>query len=374
MSEKASILVVDDDDFMHEMFAEALSQNYRIIPAEGGADALFQAQKDRPDLIILDVEMPDMDGYEACRRFKKIDATADIPVIFVSAHDEIEDRLKGYEAGGEDYIIKPFDPQELKTKVAQLLNAISERAALQQMANYASSTAMTAMTSISEMGGLLETLKKFNVCNDFKAVAEAVLQGLSLYGLQGAIQIRSPEETLTLNNQGKASPLEVSIIDHMAKMERIAQFKSKLCITYPEVSLLVHDMPLEDIERCGRLRDHLTMLAEGTEVRVQGIRVMSRQRGEAIERAGLRITETLKEIDAAQRQRLVETRIAFSALTDKIEKALIRVGLTESQDKFLAGIVRDGIEEIINAHSSEIDIQNKLTAIINELKGLLGVR
>jgi len=373
MSEKASILVVDDDDFMQEMFAEALSNNYRVIPAESGAESLMLAQNENPDVIILDVEMPDMDGYETCRRLKKMDAMANTPVIFVSAHDGIEDRLKGYEAGGEDYIIKPFDPKKLDARVAQSLMAVSERAALKQMANYATNTAMTAITSMSEMGALLETLKRFNACNDCKALAEAALQGLALYGLQGAIQLRPPEEMFTRNNQGGASPLEVSIINHMAKMERITQFKSKLCITYPSASLLVHDMPLEDVERCGRLRDHLAMLVEGTEVRIQGIKAVneSRQRGEAIERAVGRITETLKEIDSAQRNSQVGARIAFSALIDQIEKALISVAMTESQEKFLSAIVRDGIEEIINAQSSEIDIQDKLTTIINELKGML---
>jgi len=376
MSEKPSILVVDDDDFMQEMFAEALSNNYRVIPTENGADSLMLAQNERPDVIILDVEMPGMDGYETCRRLKKLDAMADVPVIFVSAHDKIEDRLKGYEAGGEDYITKPFDPQELETKVAQLLKAVSERATLKQMANYATSTAMTAMTSMSEMGALLDTLKMFNACNDCKALSEAALQGLALYGLRGAIQIRTPEETLTRNNQGAASPLEVSIINHMAKMERITQFQSKLCITYPSVSLLVHDMPLEDAERCGRLRDHLAMLVDGADVRIQGIKAVneSRQRGEAIERTVGSITKTLKEIDSAQRKSLVGARIAFSVLIDRVEKALISVALTESQEKFLSAIVRDGIEEIINTQSSEIDIQDKLTTIINELKSLLEMK
>lgn len=376
MSEKPNILVVDDDDFMHEMYAEALNKNYRITPTENGTDALMLVQNERPDAIILDVEMPGMDGYETCRRLKKMGATANIPVIFVSAHDKIEDRLKGYEAGGEDYIVKPFDPKELEAKVAQLLREVSERANLKQMADYAASTAMTAMTSISEMGALLETLKKFNVSNDSTALIDAMLQGIALYGLKGAVQIRTPEETITRNNQDWASPLEVSIINHMAKMERVTQFQSKLCITYPGVSLLVHDMPLEDDERCGRLRDHLAMLVDGAEARILGIEAVneSRQRGKAIERAVESITETLKEIDSTQRQRQVETKIAFSALIDKIEKAIIKVAPTEAHEKFLIDVVRNGIEGIMYAKTSEFDIQDKLTTIISELKGMVAVK
>ena len=386
MNEK--IMVVDDDDFMQEMFLDALQGRYCVVRAESGADALMVAMNERPDAVIMDVEMPGMDGYETCRKLKELEEMAEVPVIFVSAHDGIEDRLMGYEAGGEDYINKPFDPQELDAKVAQLLKAVCGRAALKQMANYATSTAMTAITSMSEMGTLLETLKKFNTCNDYPALAEAALQGLSLYGLQAAIQLRTPNlhgasehesacarDTLNINIQGEASPLEVSIINHLAKMDRLTQFKSKLCINNQSVSLLVHDMPLDNAERCGRLRDHLTMLVDGVEVRIQGIVAVqeSGRRSDAIEGAVARIAQTLKKIDAAQRQRKMETRIAFSALNDKIEKSVIRIAMTETQERFICGIVRDGIEEIILSETSEIDIQDKLTTIINEMKGLLEI-
>lgn len=280
---------------------------------------------------------------------------------------------KGTKPGGEDYIVKPFDPQELETKVTQLLKDISKRANLKQMADYAASTAMTAMTSISEMGALLETLKKFNACNDYKALSDAVLQGIALYDLKGAVQIRTPEETLTRNNQDCASSLEVSIISHMAKMERVTQFQSKLCINSPSISLLIHDMPLEDAERCGRLRDHLAMLLDGAETRILGIKAENKswQRGKAIERAVEGIAETLKIIDYTQRQSQVETKIAFSALIDKTEKAIIKVALTEGQEKFLFDVVKNGIEEIIYAKTSAFDIQDKLTTIICELKKMV---
>jgi CheY-like chemotaxis protein len=370
------ILVVDDDDFMQEMFLEALQHNYSVIPAENGADALMMAQSERFDAIIMDVEMPGMNGYETCERLKQLEQMADIPVIFVSAHDGIEDRLMGYEAGGEDYISKPFDPQELEAKVAQLLKSVADRSDLKQMANYATSTAMTAITSMSEMGTLLETLKNFNACNDYPVLSKTALQGLALYGLQGAIQLRTQHEILTRNLQGEASPLEVSIINHLAGMERVTQFKSKLCINSACVSLLVHDMPMDDLERCGRLRDHLIMLVDGVEVRIQAIKAIneSSQRGDAIAHAVLHITDTLKNIDTAQRQRKMETRLAFSKLIDKIEKALISVAMTETQERYVSDIVRDGIEEIILSETSEIDIQDKLTTIINELKGLLAAK
>ncbi len=373
MGDKTKILVVDDDSFMHEMFTEALSGNYDIIATESGADALMLVQSERPGLILLDVEMPGMDGYELCRRFKELDATAGVPVIFVSAHDQIEERLKGYEAGGEDYVVKPFMPQELEAKIVQSLKATAERASLKEMANYATTTAMTAMTSMSEMGALLETLKHFNGSQDYKGLADAMVEGLALYGMQGAARIRFGDEELTRTQQGDATPLEISVLSHMAGMDRITQFKTRMSITYPHASLLVNDMPIDDAERCGRLRDYLAMLVEGAEVRTQGIMVSleSQRRGEAIEQAVVRVTTALNEIDATQRHNRAEMRMAFSALTDKVEQALLRVAMTRDQEDFLSGIISSGIEDILSVQSAETDLQNKLSTIIKELKEML---
>jgi DNA-binding response OmpR family regulator len=254
MNEQPLILVVEDDPSMREMIALALEGAYRVAGALGGEEAVRAAVTLRPRAILLDVEMPPgIDGYETCRRLKADEATAEIPVLFVSARDGIEDRLLGYEAGGEDYMVKPFEVQELEAKLAHLLRRGAERAGLKEMATYASSTAMTAMTSMSEMGALLQVMKSFSSCADDRMLAEAALTGLAPYGLSGAVQVRSTDGTLTRTAGGEASPLEASVISQMAGMERIVQFKSRMSIAYPRVSLLVHDMPV-DSRRTHRLR------------------------------------------------------------------------------------------------------------------------
>lgn len=372
MGEKTRVMIVDDNPLMREMLEEALLESYQIIIADNGADALMLAQAERPALILLDVEMPGMDGYETCRRLKAGEATASTPVIFVSACDQIEERIKGYEVGGNDYVLKPFNRQELKTKIAYLLGMISERTQLKEMANYATSTAMTAMTSMSEMGALLEALKKFNASTGERVLADAVLSGLSFYGLGGVVQVRTPQNTVSISAQGEASPLEVSVIEHMASMDRIVQFRNRMSIHYPHVALLVNDMPVDDPDRCGRLRDHLAMLVEGAEMRAAGIVAEneSRQRGMVIERMIERVTGALNEIDSTQRQNKMEIRLAFSALTDEMEKALLRVALTNEQEDLLSSIVTGGIEGIINVQSAEADLQNKLSAIIHEMRAM----
>jgi EAL domain-containing protein (putative c-di-GMP-specific phosphodiesterase class I)/CheY-like chemotaxis protein len=371
MNNKATILIVDDDSTIRELFDAMLGDSYRIVTATNGEEALAAASAEKPEVILLDVEMrPGIDGYETCRRLKQDETTAAIPVIFVSARDCIEDRLKGYEAGGEDYITKPFDAQELEAKVAQRIKAVAERNDLKQMAEYASTTAMTAMTSMSEMGALLEAMKRFSSCSQYRELADAVLIGLAPYGLRGVVQIRSPEGTLTRTQQGEASPLEVSVIGHMATMERIVQFKSRLSITYRHVTLLVQDMPTDDPDRCGRLRDHLAMLAEGAEARAEAIAAGAEaaRRGATIERAVTRITAALVDIDRTQRESQIAVRLSVDEVTQRMEEAFVSVAMSTNQEDYMAGILKDGLAPLLNAQTGVSDLQNKLTTIVRELQ------
>ena len=127
MSDGQKILVVDDDEFMRMMIAEAIGDDFRIIDVGSGTECLEAAAREKPDVILLDVEMPGIDGYETCRQLKGDFDLDSIPVIFISSHDQIEARLRGYEAGAEDYILKPFSPQELLAKISGLLHKVAER-------------------------------------------------------------------------------------------------------------------------------------------------------------------------------------------------------------------------------------------------------
>lgn len=373
MSESQKILVVDDDEFMRMMIAEAIGDSYRIIDVGSGPDCLEAAARDRPDVILLDVEMPGMDGYETCRQLKADFDLDSIPVIFVSSHDQIEARLRGYEAGAEDYILKPFAPQELLAKISGLLNKASEKTQLKEMASYASQTAMTAMSSMSEVGALLQALQSFNNCQTYVAVVETALNGLASYGLEGAIQVRTPEGALTRTSRGEASPLEASVISHMAGMERILQYRNRLSITYDHVSMLVSNMPTEDPDRCGRLRDHLAVLVESAEVRAASLisDTRTRQRGELIAASVKRITQTLAEIDQEQRQSRAATGLAIQDLTAKMERAYVQLSLTEKQEEYLAGIASEGVAKVLDSQLAETSQQDKMTAVIRELQKML---
>ena len=122
MEHKAKILIVDDTPDNIHVLMQALKDDYRVVAATNGEKALKMADlDDQPDIILLDVMMPVMDGYEVCKRLKGNPLTRDIPVIFITALSESSDEEKGLALGAVDFIVKPINPPLVKMRVKNQL-------------------------------------------------------------------------------------------------------------------------------------------------------------------------------------------------------------------------------------------------------------
>lgn len=115
------ILLADDDPKLRELMRITLEGEFELLEAEDGEAALRISQEENPDLILLDVMMPKLDGFEVCRRLKNDDSTSSIRVIMLTARAGREDRRQGQEAGADDYFVKPFSPKALLDKVHEVL-------------------------------------------------------------------------------------------------------------------------------------------------------------------------------------------------------------------------------------------------------------
>src|SRR5437868_8207613 len=117
------VLLVDDAKANLDILVEGLKADHKLSLALNGEMALQIATRTPPDLVLLDIVMPGMDGYEVCRRMRKNPETAEVPIMFLSSLEDVQNKTRGFEAGANDYLTKPFEMLEVKARVRSLLKA-----------------------------------------------------------------------------------------------------------------------------------------------------------------------------------------------------------------------------------------------------------
>ena len=156
---KQTILIVDDERANLIVLNDLLKAEYHVLPAKSGTQALERIKTESPDLILLDVNMPEMDGYEVCRRLKSQEWTRNIPIVFVTTLDSLENEEKGLLLGALDYISKPFHPPIVKARVKNILTFVLHKKLLEEMAN------LDGLTKIPNRRSFEETLNvEWNRC------------------------------------------------------------------------------------------------------------------------------------------------------------------------------------------------------------------
>lgn len=367
------IFVVDDDPLSRTIAADALRDPaHEVVELDNGA-ALMAALDEAPDLVLLDIEMPGTDGITACRALRKAGHDA-LQVLFVSVHDDLETRLAAYDAGGDDFIVKPFDAQELMRKARIARQNLDRRQALSTQAQVASQTAFTAMSSMGETGVVLNFMRASFACQDMTQLAQALFDALRQYDLSGLLEFRSPAGRQCFSSRDECTPLESSILGHARDMDRIFQFRDRLAINYPSVTLLVLNLPLADPDRIGRLRDHLAALTEGAEAKIQALTSELRRQAQS---GGIRnviadISSALAEIERGQAQnRAQSTQINMEQLRD-LNNAFARLGLSDRQEAVAADIAQHAHDRIIALIDDDHSIGDRMRAAIGRLQALAG--
>lgn len=158
-TKKHVILIVDDDTTNLQVIGSFLyNKNYKIILAKSGKDALKSVENNPPDLILLDIMMPGMNGYEVCDKLKANNQTKDIPVIFLTAKTETKDIIKGFKTGGVDYITKPFIKEEFLARIQTHINLKVSQDLLKEQAKRIEKANKIILESVKKFGQVFRGL------------------------------------------------------------------------------------------------------------------------------------------------------------------------------------------------------------------------
>ncbi len=367
----AKIAIVEDDPVLAQLLQDLLAE--RHAPVLFGDGEAFLADPGPWDLVLLDIEMPGLDGYETCRRLRAGFDNCDVPVMFVSVHDTPEARIAAYKAGGDDYLLKPVADDELRHKVELILRQQHRQRDLAAMSSAARQAAFSAMSTMGELGAVLEFMRASFTCNDYDSLARALVQSMGAYGLRGGVQVRGLAGCVSLTSDGEPGrPLEVAILENMRHMGRIVEFRSRAVVNYEHASLLVQNLPLDDPDKVGRLRDHLALLAEAADARVGSLdaaSTLSRQQ-HGIEHALGGIRDSVHGLTRFLGRNREQTRVIMLDLMAQLEHTFTLLGLTPEQEAMISERVQQATVEALDLFDEAEDLEAAFADVVDQLEAL----
>jgi CheY-like chemotaxis protein len=355
MSDKPLIIVIDDDVLTTEMISDGLEGQYRICGFSNPLAALAQVAALQPALILLDINMPQMDGYEVCRRLKADFDTSDIPVVFLSGLTALEDRVAAYDAGGEDFTSKPLNLAVVASRIDAIFRRQHEKAALATQASFATATAMNAMSNAAELGLVVDFSRRAMACVDLMQLGRTLLDAVQGFGVSGAVALASGSDRLALSQEGEVSEMERGVLQLIADCGRVVALGKRVAFNYEGVTLLVRDLPVEDEDRAGRLRDHFAVLGELVSER---LKILALQQRVSYQESQLRsLLQTIRDgihgLDAQRREDRMAASTFLETSLGRVERDLVHLGLTESQEEQLIATLRETSYKVLDLYRGD---------------------
>jgi CheY-like chemotaxis protein len=376
MLQATKVLTIDDDKLIHKMVLKSVSEDYQVIIANDGLEGLSQAESEMPDIILLDIEMPGMNGYETCVKLKQNPVTQPIPVMFLSSLASEKSRMKGFEAGASDFLLKPFNKIELQKKLNALREHIISSKQLNQQIQQATHTAYMAMRGSSELGMAIQFIEASYEANNNESLASNFFGVTKNLDLQCTLMFNLENERIFFYCDGQPSPLEEEVISTIFDgHERFTDFDNRTQINYPRVALLVKNMPLDNPEMYGRLKDFLPTMLGSTSSKIQIF--LNEQ---AIEKQSSNISACVDALRDTLGSVGAELESNQNDVVDLLQKLLFEfsmkiplLGLEHDQEAYLIDTLDDTVckaQTIIDSSKNTNQSFTTITRLLEHLSGM----
>ncbi|TVU70860.1 response regulator [Pseudoalteromonas distincta] len=320
------VLAIDDDKYVHHIIEESLAGFCKIIHARDGDEGLRLTNKYNPDIILLDIEMPGMSGYDVCKAIKHSESTQDIPVMFLSSKIELSDRVKGYSVGASDYITKPFNAEELIARIKVLYEYRQQCAKLKLDIAKANKTAEIAMTESGDMGRIMRYVGQSYHANNFQSLSEHFFAFFAPLNLDVVVVFWYQGTGVFFSQQSGVCPLEQELLEQHRQAQRFVDIGSSTIINYPKVSLLIKNMPVDNDALYGRYKDLFPHILE-----VTNEKVVTMERSESSYEQAAQISTALQDIVKQLTTQNVEQNKSTKIFIEQLHELDCAIKLQQTQ-------------------------------------------
>lgn len=373
MDKEKYILVVDDEEMNRFIIEDLIEDEFELGFAENGQECLDLVAQRAPDLILMDVNMPVMNGLDACQKIKEDPQTQMIPVIFVSSLASNAEIMSGYEVGGDDYVTKPFDQKQLRAKINVLIKINEQIAKEVEGKSAATDMAMSVMTGAAENGLVVQFMREVISLETLEDVETQLKETLSSLELSACaiVEFNGQQHFLELGRTIK--PIEKDVLIELAKNqpEKIKSFSNKCSLKNPLCLLLIRAMP-DDIEKTGRYKDHLAVLIDSLQSKLVQFDETHKKMRHYAELATVteQSYQQLTSVRRKYQQQRLENITLLTDLENELEKLYLNLGLTEEQERMITSLVSNAESESNVIYDKGEESMQVFDTIIEDLRKL----
>ncbi|MBF0264886.1 MAG: response regulator [Gammaproteobacteria bacterium] len=356
-----TILIVDDEIINLEILSNILLEHFNLLQATSAEEGLEIVNDNQVDLILLDIVLPKMNGYEFCDKLKSVPATAGIPIIFTSVLTTLEDRLKAIDCGGNDYINKPINPDELLSKI-HLIDK-------QEINNHKNNTIPTQGINLQNGLAELKLLNElyFNLLNieNIDQLSRFTIDSIKKVNLRGLIRIDFGDKHIFQSTDGEVRPMQVAVLEKSQTKSGQFHFKSNSIFNFENVSLVISNMPVTNTAYYNELINYFTRMVESISIVSHDIYKISFYENQSNHSSNnsemiSNVNSILSMVEKQQSINSQKTNLIINEYIDSLQKQFLGLGLTEEQENILIGLaesVNDNIQDVID---NNIELETKI--------------
>ncbi len=346
-------LLIVEDDITSQVMLKTMLSEYDITIVDSGEHAIETIAEQSPDMVILDINLPGIDGYETCRRLRGQETMSDVPIIFLSSYSDLKDRLQAFGAGGNDYIAKPFDVTEMMAKIA----TYGKMAARQKKAGNELHGSHKMLMEVQNTASKIQSISRFSqttlYCHDIDTLYRRFFSTAREIGLGCVLQISSESGSEIRSSSGEISILEREILEMSSTVDRIYSFgRNRAIFRWSHASLLARNV--------GEMIDTIAIFMDSLEAGIKAVDTEFRL---------LKQVEILEQQNIAVRDRAARL---FRNMNVELKEAILTLGLISAFDEDEEDRLNDVIDNFGQRIDGELDAlgeNNKaVMQLINELR------
>lgn len=371
---KFRIMIVDDSPQEIHSLIEELKDDF-IVTAATSADGAMEMlhSGDKPNLMLLDVNMPGTNGLEACEIIKSDPELNDIDIIFLSANDSTEEIIRGLDVGAADYVTKPYDPDVLRSKIRRVVSSHDQRMELVKQANSASKLVYTLISESGYLGNIVNFLRESFSLKNPEGLMDATINALRQYDLNSVVYFNAEPIVMTDSTSGVPTMLEMELLQRMyAHFDPIVEKGNRAFIIQENLVVLIKNMPMEE-ERRGSLKDQLMILLEGANARLKNFAesvTQSSEKVQEIRKTVMDARNALNEIHTLQEDHKRRSMTILDEMLVDVEHSFFSMGLTDEQEKEIMDILTTTLNRSLDNFEHGVAVDAKIKKIIIDLSQL----